>query len=128
MLQEIQKLNAHIALVDVYRMNKQLLHQYLLFMLSDEKVAIILLKGKPDTVSGIVSGILKAASTLPLYFSIEVLTRLKVIAVNSIDDTAKIDLALRRLNRERIWEKLFPWLALAITIILCMAMYLFSKK
>jgi hypothetical protein len=128
MLQEIQKLNAHIALVDVYRMNKQLLHQYLLFMLSDEKVAIILLKGKPDTVSGIVSGILKAASTLPLYFSIEVLTRLKVIAVNSIDDTAKIDLALQRLNRERIWEKLFPWLALAITIILCMAMYLFSKK
>jgi len=128
MLQEIHKLNAHIALIDVYRMNKQLLHQYLLFMLSDEKVAIILLKGKPDTVSGMVTGILKAASTLPLYFSIEVLTRLKVITVNNTDDTAKIDLALQRLNRERIWQKLFPWLALAITIVLCMAMYFFSKK
>ncbi len=115
-------------MVDVYRMNKELLHQYLLFMLSDEKIAVILLKGKTDTISGIVSGTLKAASALPLYFSIEVLTRLKVITSNNPDDGEKIDLALQKLHREQIWQKLFPWLALAITIVLCMAMYFFSKK
>jgi hypothetical protein len=127
-LQEIDKLNAHIAVVDIHRMNKELLHHYLLFMLSDEKIAIILLKGKPDVVYNIVSGILKATTHLPFYFKTEVLHRLKAITVNHPADEQKIERALQKLKQEQLWQKLFPWLALAITILLCVAMYLFSKK
>ncbi|RYZ47839.1 MAG: hypothetical protein EOP49_20200, partial [Sphingobacteriales bacterium] len=58
LLQETDKLNAHIAVIDVYRMNKELLWRYLLFLLSDEKIAVLRLKGKPGTVSGIIDGIM----------------------------------------------------------------------
>lgn len=115
-------------MIDVYRMNKELLHQYLLFMLSDEKIAIILLKGKPDTIQGLVAGIIKASSTLPVFFAKEVLQRLRMITVNSPDDELKVNTSLKRLSREHKLEKIFPWLALAITLLLCVAMYFFSKK
>jgi hypothetical protein len=128
LLQEIQKLNAHIAVIDVYRMNKELLHQYLLFMLSDEKIAVILLKSKAETTHGLVEEIIKASSALPVYFAKEVLYRLKMITVNNPDDALKVDTSLRRLMREYTLEKLFPWLALVITLLLCVAMYFFSKK
>jgi metal-responsive CopG/Arc/MetJ family transcriptional regulator len=128
LLQEIHKLNAHIAAIDVYRMNKELLHQYLLFMLSDEKIAVILLKGNTDTIHGLAEGIIKASSVLPVYFAKEVLQRLKMITVSSLDDELKVDTSLKRLAREHKLEKVFPWLALAITLLLCVAMYFFSKK
>jgi hypothetical protein len=128
LLQEIHKLNAHIAVIDVYRMNKELLHKYLLFLLSDEKIAIILLKGNTDTVHGLVEGIIKASVALPIFFAKEVLQRLKMITVNSPDDELKVNISLKRLMREHTLEKLFPWLALAITLLLCIAMYFFSKK
>jgi hypothetical protein len=109
-------------------MNKELLHQYLLFMLSDEKIAVILLKGKADNIHGIVEGIIKASSTLPVYFAKETLQRLKMITVNSPDEELKVNTALKRLSKQQQLEKLFPWLALAITLLLCIAMYFFSKK
>ena len=115
-------------MIDVYRMNKELLHQYLLFMLSDEKIAVILLKSKADNIHGLVEGIIKASSALPVYFAKEILQRLKVITVNSPDEELKVNTALKRLIRQQNLEKLFPWLALAITLLLCVAMYFFSKK
>ena len=128
LLQEIHKLNAHIAVIDVYRMNKELLHQYLLFLLSDEKIAVILLKSKTETIHGLVEGIIKASSALPLYFAKEVLQRLKMITINSSVEELKVNTRLKRLTRQHTWEKLFPWLTLVITLLLCVAMYFFSKK
>jgi hypothetical protein len=128
LLQEIHKLNTHIAVIDVYRMNKELLHQYLLFMLSDEKIAVILLKSKPEIIHGLVEGMMRASSALPVYFAKEVLHRLKMITVNSPDEALKVDTSLKRLTREYKLEKLFPWLALVITLLLCVAMYFFNKK
>jgi hypothetical protein len=115
-------------LIDVYRMNKELLHQYLLFMLSDEKIAVILLKGNTDTIHGLVEGIIKASSTLPAYFAKEVFQRLKTITINSPDEELRVNTALKRLSKQQQLEKLFPWLALAITLLICIAMYFFSKK
>lgn len=109
-------------------MNKQLLHQYLMFLLSDEKIAIIHLKADAGTVTGIVAGIMKAAAALPHYFAADVLNRLKTITVHAPDAALQLDLAIRRLSREQKWQKLYPWLALMITLLLCMAMYFFSKK
>lgn len=115
-------------MIDVYRMNKELLHQYLLFLLSDEKIAVILLKSKTGTIHGLVEGIIKAASVLPVYFAKEVLQRLKMITINNPGEELMVDSRLKRLTREYTLEKLFPWLALFITLLICVAMYFFSKK
>lgn len=97
-------------------------------MLSDEKIAVILLKSKAEAIHGLVEGIIKASSALPVYFAKEVLQRLKMITVNNPDEELKVDTRLKRLTREYTLEKLFPWLALTITLLLCVAMYFFNKK
>ncbi len=128
LLQEVQKLNAHIAEIDVYRMNKELLHQYLMFLLSDEKIAIIQLKADTDTVHALVSAIIKTVAVLPHYFALDVLQRLKETTSAYPGEREKINLTIRRRKREAQWQRLFPWLALLVTLLLCLAMYFFSKK
>jgi DnaJ-domain-containing protein 1 len=128
LLQEVHKLNAHIAEVDVYRMNKELLHRYLLFLLANEKVAILRRKANPETLAALIKALMQSAAVLPYYFAIEVLQRLKVVAEEGSEPAQEIGNALKRLMREAQWQRLFPWLALLITLLLCVAMFFFSKK
>lgn len=128
LLQEVQKLNAHIAEIDVYRMNKELLHQYLMFLFSDEKIAIIQLKADTDTVNALVAAIMQTVAVLPHYFALAVLQRLKETTAAYPYESKRIDLMINKRRREAQWQRLFPWLALLVTLLLCLAMYLFSKK
>ncbi len=128
LLQEVNKLNAHIAEVDVYRMNKELLHRYLMFLLADEKIAILQRKGNPEILAGITKGLMQAVAVLPHYFSLEVLRRLQVTIAGNSDLEQQIGYVLKKLTREAQWQRLFPWLTLLITLLICAGMYLFSKK
>lgn len=128
LLLELQKLNAHLADIDVYRMNKQLLHEYLMFLLNDEKIAIIQLKSTAEITHQVITNILKALEPLPPYSAKEVLTKLKNMAADEDSEQQRIGRVLRKLQREERWQKAFPWLALFITILVCLAMYLFAKK
>lgn len=128
LLQEVHKLNNHIKEIDVYRMNKELLHQYLMFLLSDEKIAIIQLKADPDTLTALVSAFIKATAVLPHYFVPGILQRLKEITKEYPRETEKITIILKKNSREAQWQKSLPWLALLIALLICAAMYLFSKK
>lgn len=127
-LQEIQKLNAHIAVIDVYRMNKQLLHQYLMFLLADEKMAILQLKAEEQVLQDIIGELLKAILPLPSYYAKEILARLKVLAEGYPAEETRIDKVLNRIIREEIWQRSVPWLVLLVTLLLCITMYLFGKK
>ncbi len=124
---ELEKLNAHIAQVDVYRMNKQLLHQYLLFIFSDDKIGIIQLKAGDQDRAGIIAEAAKAAVHLPHYYARDIWERLLLIAAND-EERAGLQRVLSRLAREARWQKLFPWLAVLAALLLCMAMYLFGRK
>lgn len=125
LLLELQKLNAHLAQVDVYRMNKQLLHQYLLFLFSDDKIGIIQLKAEAVTRGSIIEEGLKATLHLPFYYSNEILNRLLQVAADDGEAQPLRDIK-KRLEREARWQKLFPWLVAAVVLLLCVAMYLFS--
>ena len=128
LLQEVHKLNAHIAEVDVYRMNKELLHRYLMFLLADEKVGILQRKASPETFAALAKALIQSTAVLPYYFAIEVLQRLKVAVAEHSEPVQEIEHALKRLTREAQWRRLFPWLVLFITLSLCVAMFFFSKK
>lgn len=128
LLRETEKLNAHIAEIDVYRMNKQLLHRYLLFLLSDEKLAIINRKADEQFTGQFIPEILKTVKLLPYYFAADVLERLKLISAQTATETNAIRKFGIQLKRHKRGEQLFPWLIVLFTLLLCLAMYWFSKK
>jgi molecular chaperone DnaJ len=126
--QEVQKLNAHLAEVDVYRMNKELLYRYLMFLLSDDKIGIILQKAEDNFASRFVPQILEAIAPLPHYFAKDVLLRLKAITADNEAENTLLVRAIRKRAIEEQKEKWFPWIIFLVTLLLCLAMYLFSKR
>lgn len=127
-LEETRKLNRHLAEVDVYRMNKQLLQEYLLFLLSADKAAIIIQYGNSDTIIAIVTEMIKAIKYLPAYFALPVLEKLNGIAVIDTEATQMIISKIKSIKKERKWQKAYPWLIILITICILASMYLFSRK
>jgi molecular chaperone DnaJ len=127
-LDEVQKLNHHLTLVDVYRMNKELLHDYLLFLLSDDKAALLIQNGSPETLHSITLEILQAIQRLPAYFALPVLSRLMPIA-NPLASTANmVQQRIAIIKKEETLRKIYPWLIILVTFSILLAMYFFSKK
>ena len=127
-LTEMQKLNRHLAEVDVYRMNKQLLHEYLLFLLSADKAAIIIQHGDIENIISITKEITGSTSYLPSYFALPVLERFSKIAVLHSDAAQIITSEIERIKKAQKWQKAYPWLVVLVTLCILTAMYYFSRK
>jgi hypothetical protein len=124
----LYKLNAHLREIDVYRMNRELLYRYLLFMLSDEKVAIIEKRAQAPVRQGIAGEILKAMPLLPAFFALEVISRIQLILNGEDEELLKeLEMVTRKVQREQRLQRYLPWLIAALTLLICVAMYLFSK-
>lgn len=128
LLQELEKLEAHIAVIDVYRMNKQLLHEYLLFLLLDEKIAIIQMKATPAVLSSLAALFLKMETLLPAYYGKVILERLHMLTEGRAEEQQLVAAARQALLRKEHRQRYYPWLALLLTLLLCLAMYLFARK
>ena len=128
LLQEAKKLNKHLATVDVYRMNRQLLHEYLLLLLQDSYIGIMQLKAGKATISMFIAEILQSSRHLPYYYDKDILGRLGLLVQKEEEDRVNIAAAIRERKRAYLLQKNFPWIILGIAILLCIFMYLFSKK
>lgn len=124
----MNRLNAHLAEVDVYRMNRELLYRYLQFVLADERIAIMQLKADLITRQSFAAAFMHPVALLPHYFAIDVLRRLREVAGDMPETLQAITARLRQLERRARWQKWFPWLTLLVVFLLCLAMYLFARK
>jgi hypothetical protein len=109
-------------------MNRQLLHEYLLFLLSADKAAIIIQHSDSETIIAIVAEMITAIKYLPAYFAFPVLEKLKNIAAISDEAAQMVTSKTASIKKEQKWQKAYPWLITLITICILIAMYLFSKK
>lgn len=125
---EIIKLKEHLATLDVYRMNKQLLHEYLLFLLSDEKLAILNLKSDENTTNAITNNIIGITELLPVYFALPVLQKLRLLAMTKPFVSDAINTQYQRRIKEQKLQKMQPWFVVFIVITLLTTMYLYSKR
>lgn len=128
LLQELRKLEAHLAQIDVYRMNRQLLHEYLLFLLRDENIGIIQRKASTEELPGLVRSFMHIAALLPAYYGKSVLERLLPAAEGDPAVQAAIQGALHKIIRKERLDRYFPWLALLLTLLICLSMYLFASR
>jgi len=109
-------------------MNKQLLFQYLVFLLKDEKLAVINRKGSEDFAAQFIPEILKTMAHLPAYYAIDLIQRLKLIENQPNSIQALVTKSDRDWKRRKHWQSLFPWLIVLFTLLVCLGMYWFSRR
>lgn len=128
LLGELHKLNNHIRSVDVHRMNRQLLQEYLLFFLKDEKIAVLHKHADETYLHTFVQAMLDTTTHLPYYFAETVLARLQLLARDYIPVQERINTARTAMTRQARLQRLLPLFIVLITLLLCIGMYLFSRK
>lgn len=114
--------------VDIYRMNKQLLYEYLRFLLSDEKIAVLERRAGPEAIRSIITGLTGFLSPLPYYYTLGVLERMQLLAANLPEEQDRIATLRRQARRKRQWERALPWIVAGISLLLCFIMFLLYRR
>lgn len=125
---ELVKLNKHLAELDVYRMNRQLLHEYLLFLLAPDKAAVLVQQGSASDLQAINNELLHAVAFLPGYFSLPVLKKWKDIIRDVPEIEGKVEVFIQKVQSRETRRKAYPWLIVVLVVLLLLGMYLFSKS
>ncbi len=128
LLDALQKLNMHLLEIDVYRMNRQLLKEYLCYLCTDEKIAILRKKGEIGLLERFIAEGLKTSKFLPYYYELAVLNRFKLIAAADESLNEALLKRERQLLFIRQWNRFFPWLTVLITLLICIGMFWFGRK
>lgn len=123
---ELIKLQDYLNTLDVYRMNKQLLHEYLLFVLSDEKQAILHLKATTAHIENISNNILQITQLLPEYYALPVIDRLLLLAEQHPYIRNSIETENKKRKQAYRWQKITPWLIAGAIGIILLFMFLYS--
>lgn len=109
-------------------MNRQLLHEYLLFLLSDDKVALLIQKATPQMIHSISESLIKSISYLPTYYALPILNKWMPITTINTQTAIEVSKKIASIKREEKRQKAYPWLIILITLFILIAMYYFSKK
>jgi len=126
-LQEAVKLKEHIAVADTYRMSKSALYDYVQLLLSDSNLAILQQEADEELNAKLVGEILQATKSLDSPYTQQLATRLSQLAGTNNDLLQHIqDVTERRMKAEQR-DNMMPYIAVAITIFLCLLMYLYGK-
>ena len=105
-----------------------MLYEYLLFLLSDDKVALLIQKGTPEIIYAITQQLLLSISYLPAYYALPVLNKWLPATISHTDSYQNIAMQIIKIKREEKLQKAYPWLIVLITLSVLIAMYYFSKK
>lgn|GEM_PF-1756877 len=128
LLQRLEQLNLHMRTVDVYRMNKQLLYEYLLYLFSDDKIAVLQARSDAATSDRITEAVTRAVAPLPYYYTLSVLDRIQLALADRHEAAGRIRALRQSVVRKRQRERSLPWIALLATLLLCFLMYILYRK
>lgn len=120
------ELNTSLASMDTHRMSQRALQAYIMLILADQHIGVLQREGDKETNSFIVSQLLKATLKLQPQYLYDVVRGLHAIAGTDaeLNDTITTYVATR--HREARNEQLFPFIILAVTLALCVFMYLYA--
>jgi curved DNA-binding protein CbpA len=126
-LKQFIELDKYVAKLDVHRMDKEGLYQYISQILSDDTIVILNKFDEPDVNRSIVDATLKSLSYVPYKIAQPMLAKLKKIKV---DGSAEADFAayIRHAKTAHSWNKFRTWAIICIVIVVCVLIYLVSRK
>ena len=127
LLKICKELNNSLAAMDTHRMSQRALQAYILLILSDSHLAVLQQEQQKETNNSIITELIKASEKLHIEFLDEIERRLVMLADNNETYLQAIDEHIEARKRDARRDKLFPYVVAAITLALCVFMYLYSR-
>jgi curved DNA-binding protein CbpA len=125
-LKQFIELDKYVSKLDVHRMDKEGLYQYISELLSGDAIVLLNKFGDHDINRSIVDTTLKSLSYVPYKIAQPMLAKLKKIKV---DVSAEADFAAytRNAKMAHSWNKFRLGAIICIVIVLCALIYLVSR-
>jgi hypothetical protein len=127
-LKQSLELSRYTASLDIHRMDKQGLCEYIGEMISTEKIEQLNNFNEPGINTEIIKAVLQAAKPLSYDQSLAVCEKLKLLAADNEAMIEKIDSQLQQKMAAGKWNRYRPVLILLITLIICIVIFLLSGK
>jgi molecular chaperone DnaJ len=121
------ELEKYVSNLDVLRMNKEGLSNYIRELLATEVIEKLEQFNEPAIIRQIVTTLLMAMRPLPLAFIKPLSARLEVLAANDPETIERIKNFVEEYQRKVFWEKYKLLVILLFTLVICLLIYLTSK-
>jgi curved DNA-binding protein CbpA len=126
-LKQFLALDKYVSKLDVYRMDKEGLFNYINSILSDETIKKLNAFQEEDINRSIIDSVLKSSRLLPYRLFIQVADRL-VKLHNERETIDKIARQTKHSYDSMRWQKFSPAILLIVVLLICLGIYLLSRK
>jgi DnaJ-class molecular chaperone with C-terminal Zn finger domain len=121
------ELERFVSSLDVHRMNKEGLYNYIDELLSSETIEKLNQYHETAITQQIINTILMAMKPLPLNFATKLSTKLEKLANDDETDLRRIKSSLTQHQRSFLWKRYQVFLIIVITVLICLLIFLSSK-
>lgn len=123
-LKQALELERYVATLDVFRMDKQGLKEYILGLLPDDAIEKLKPFGEPATCREIITVILKAMHPLPKNHTGEIIVQLQKLAGDDEASIQQINYFVQKTASRNRREKYSLIIIIVLTALLCLVIYL----
>jgi hypothetical protein len=126
-LKQLLELDRYTSRLDIHRMDKEGLYQYLILLFSDSTILMLNSFHEESVNKEIIHTALNTGHYLTFNNAKDLAERLKRIAEGNTDLSTNIEEFIDRASRNEFWEKRRVWIIIAIVIFLCLGIYFATK-
>lgn len=125
-LKQALELEKYVSALDVFRMDKEGLQQYILGLLTDNNIEQLKQFKEPETKREIIHALLRAMHPLPIHFTKDIFGQLFKLAEGDTLASGQIERFVRQAEKKSKREKYSLIIIIAVTVILCLLIWLGS--
>lgn len=126
-LKQALELEKHVSTLDVFRMDKGGLKDYILVLLADSIIEKLKSFQEPETIKEIVTTVIKAIHPLPKAFTGNIVTQLKKLAAGNEPAARQIQQFVQKTEAKNRREKYSLIIIIAVTTTLCLIIWLAGR-
>ena len=126
-LKQLLELDRYTSRLDVHRMDKEGLYQYLISLFSDSTILMLNSFHEESVNKEIIHTSLKTGHYLTLNNAKDLAEKLKKIAEGNTDLSTNIEEFIHRASRNEYWEKRRVWIIAIIVALLCAGIFIIAS-
>ena len=126
-LKQALELDKYVSTLDIFRLDKEGLKQYVLDLLHDSTIEQLKKFNEPETNREIISTVLRILHPLPKSFTNHITTRVSRLAEGDEKAVQQITAFVQKNERKNRREKYSLILIIFVTVILCLLIYLAGR-
>jgi curved DNA-binding protein CbpA len=126
-LQQALEMERYVANLDVFRMDKQGLKEYILGLLPDDTIEKLKAFNEPETTREIIATVIKAMHPLPKSYTEDIVIQLQKLSVADEASLQQIKFFVQKTEKRNLRDKLLLIFMIVTTALLCLIIYLTGR-